>query len=133
MGGESILFIDDEPSLEKMAQRILESLGYRVTTCSNSKQALTQFRKAPHDFDMVITDMTMPRMTGDQLTRELLKIRPNVPVMIYTGFNENISPEKALASGAKALLIKPLQRYELAKIVRQLLDGRASGYPHKSK
>ena len=80
------------------------------------------FRKSPADFDLVLTDMTMPKMTGDKLSLELQQIRPDLPIILCTGYNINISPEKARQLGIKAFIYKPVVEADLARIVRKVLD-----------
>ena len=98
-GNETILFVDDEPAITEMAKQILERLGYTVTARTNSKEALELFQAAPDSFDVVITDMTMPRLTGDTLASELLKIRPDLPIILCTGFSQQIDEEKSAEFG----------------------------------
>jgi len=100
----------------------LEALGYRVHTCIDPRQALEQFEAQPAAFDLVITDMTMPHLTGAELARQLLAVRPGLPVVLCTGFSEIINEEKAVALGIRRLLMKPVLRDELAKVLRQVLD-----------
>ena len=121
-GKEAVLLVDDEESIVKLNAQILERLGYRVTTRTNSIEALELFRSKPEAFDLVITDMTMPGMTGDKLASELLRIKPRIPIILCTGHNKRISYEKAAAIGIKAFCMKPLSRAELATMVRQVLD-----------
>ncbi len=121
-GNERILFVDDEPFLVDMAGSILEKLGYEVSTFLDSQQAWMAFRNSPHDFDLVITDMTMPKMMGDQFASKVLSLRPGLPVIICTGYSEKISPERCHALGVKAVLYKPLTMKVLARKVRRILD-----------
>ena len=121
-GREHILFVDDELPIVKLTKMILQKLGYQVTTSTSSLEALESFRMAPHRFDLVISDMTMTRMTGDNLAVELLKIRPDIPVVICTGYNKEISKELTAEMGIKAFACKPLDKAELAKTVRKVLD-----------
>ena len=121
-GGEHILFIDDELSIVKLHKMLLEKLGYIVTTSSRSLEALETFRVDPGSFDLVITDMTMPNMTGDKLAAELIKIRADIPIIICTGYSKNMSDEFAAQIGIKAFNHKPLDKTELAKTVRKVLD-----------
>ena len=121
-GNERILFIDDEQVLADMGKQMLERLGYEVTIRTSSIEALELFHKKSDQFDLVITDMTMPKMTGDKLAKELMKIRPDIPVMICTGFSERISEEKAKEMGIKAFAMKPLIMRDMAKTVRRVLD-----------
>ena len=122
-GSERILFVDDEPSIADVGKQMLERLGYRVTALTSSPAALERFRAAPEAFDLVITDQTLPEMTGDELTRELLAIRSDLPVIICTGYSEVIDDKKARALGARRLLMKPLALRPLAAAVREVLDG----------
>ena len=101
---------------------MLEAFGYRVTTSRDPADALERFRAAPRDFDLVITDMTMPGMTGDRLAQELMRIRPALPVVVCTGYNEHIDSERARALGIGALVMKPFLKDDLADLVRALLD-----------
>ena len=99
-GNERILFIDDEPSIVNMARQMLERLGYEVVTQMSSIEALELFRSKPDQFDLIITDMTMPSMTGDKLVKEILNIRPNMPTIISTGFSDKIDAKKVKEIGA---------------------------------
>ena len=119
---EHILLVDDEVALVQLNKQILEHLNYTVTARTSSIEALEAFQANPARFDLVITDMTMPNMTGDILTRELLKIRPDVSVILCTGFSEKISPTKSDQIGARKLLMKPVITSELAEAIRQVLD-----------
>jgi nitrogen-specific signal transduction histidine kinase/CheY-like chemotaxis protein len=121
-GTEQILFIDDELPLTILGQRILESLGYTVSASGNSLEALEMFRQDPHRYDLIITDMTMPGMTGDRLAREILNIRPDIPVVLCTGYSESITSEGVREIGIKELVMKPLVMSQLAEIVRRVLD-----------
>ncbi len=123
-GGERILFIDDEEVLAETAKEILELLGYKVTIKTSSVEALELFKAKPGYFDLVITDMSMPNMTGEQLSREVMKIRPELPIILCTGFSHIISKEKAHAIGIKAFVMKPLVRKDLAEMVRRVLDQK---------
>jgi len=122
-GRERILFVDDEPALVDMDRRMLERLGYDVVTSTSGTEALEVFRKQPENFDLVITDMTMPKMTGDKLATELLSIRPGIPIILCTGFSERITGEKAKEMGIRKFVMKPLVKSELAKAVREVLDA----------
>lgn len=121
-GNERILFIDDEKSIVNMAQQILERLGYQVETKQNPVDALELFHSKPKRFDLVITDMTMPHMTGDKLIEQILNISPDMPTILCTGFSEKISEEKAQEFGVKAFLLKPLVKRDFAVTVRKVLD-----------
>ena len=121
-GTEHILFVDDELPIVKLNRMILEKLGYQVTTSNSSVEALKSFRIAPERFDLVVTDMAMPNMTGDKLAAELLKIKPDIPVIICTGYSQKMTKELAVEMGIKAFAYKPLDKAELAKTVRKVLD-----------
>jgi len=121
-GNERILLVDDEESIVRLERMMLERLGYLVTSRLSSIEALEAFRAHPDGFDLVVTDMTMPNMTGDQLAGELVSIRPGIPIIICTGYSERINPEKAAAIGMKGFLMKPIVRSEMAGMVRKVLD-----------
>ena len=121
-GTEQILFVDDELSIENMARQMLERLGYTVTIRTSSIEALALFRNKPDRFDLVITDMAMPLMTGDKFTVELMKIRSDIPVILCTGYSKKISEEQAFEIGIKAYSMKPLGMRDLANTVRKVLD-----------
>ena len=123
-GHERILVIDDEKVIAKLTQISLELLGYQVTTCLDSLLALEQFEAHPADVDLVISDMTMPHLTGAELAQRMLAIRPELPIIVCTGFSEIINEEKALALGIRRLLMKPVLRDELAQTVRKALDKK---------
>ena len=116
------MFVDDEAPIAKMGSQILERLGYSVTTRTSSIEALELFQAKPNDFDLVVTDMTMPNMTGDKLAVELMKIRPDIPVILCTGYSKKISDETASEIGIKAFAYKPVVKADLAKTVRKVLD-----------
>jgi PAS domain S-box-containing protein len=124
IGTEHILFVDDEPSLVDIGRQMLEHLGYDVTTRTSGIEALELFKAEADRFDLVITDMTMPHMTGDKLAGELMQIRPDIPVIICTGFSEVTSEEKAKRMGIKAFAMKPLVMKDLANIVREALGNK---------
>jgi CheY-like chemotaxis protein/anti-sigma regulatory factor (Ser/Thr protein kinase) len=121
-GEERILLVDDEEQIVTMERQMLETLGYRVTTRTDSQEALKVFAEQPHNFDLVITDMTMPHMTGDQLAQKMLDIEPQIPVILCTGFNEVITEEKALAMGIQKFVMKPIVKNDLATTIRTVLD-----------
>ena len=125
-GTERILFVDDEAPIAKMGSQILERLGYSVTTRTSGIEALELFRTKPNDFDLVVTDMTMPNLTGDKLAVELMKIRPEIPVILCTGYSKKISDETASEIGIKAFAYKPVVKADLAKSVRKVLDEAKS-------
>jgi signal transduction histidine kinase/ActR/RegA family two-component response regulator len=121
-GSERILLVDDEPQIIDMEKQILERLGYRVTAHSSSLEALDTFTRQPDQFDLVITDMTMPQMPGDRLARRLWDIRPDLPVILCTGYNEMITEEQAAAMGIRKFLLKPVDKDELAVAIRTALN-----------
>ncbi len=128
-GTERILFVDDEAPIAKMGSWNLEGLGYSVTTRTSSIEALELFRIRPNDFDLIITDMTMPNMTGDVLAAEAMIIRPDIPVILCTGYSKRISDESASEIGIKEFAYKPIVKADLAKTVRKVLDeAKATTY-----
>jgi PAS domain S-box-containing protein len=124
-GREHILFVDDEEPLVHMSRETLEKLGYRVTARTSSREALQAFQKQPGIFDLVITDMTMPQMTGVQLARKLVEIKPGIPIILITGFSEAIDENKARKLGFREYVMKPILTRELAKTIRKVLDPKA--------
>jgi len=122
-GHERILLVDDEESLVRLGQQMLKRLGYEVVTKTSSLEALETFQAQPDRFDLVITDQTMPNMPGTKLAEELLRIRPDLPIILCTGFTETIKPEEAQTLGLRELVTKPLKKAELARIIRQVLEG----------
>ena len=122
-GNERILLIDDEEQIIDLERRILERLGYKVTSKTDSEEALQEFSARPDGFDLVITDMTMPKINGDRLARKLMDINPQIPVILCTGFNEAITEEKALSMGIGKFVMKPIVKDELAYTVRTVLDN----------
>ena len=121
-GSERILVVDDELPLTEVTQGLLESLGYQVTSHTSSPEALERLRADPRAFDLVITDLNMPHMDGQELSREMLRLRPDLPVIIYTGFSRQVSEQTLAELGVRKLLIKPLVKSELARAVREALD-----------
>ena len=102
--------------------RVLESLGYKITTSTSSIEALELFKVKVDSFDLVITDMTMPNMTGDELARELIGIRPEIPVIFCTGYSAGINQRQAAAKGIRAFVSKPMLRRDIAETIRNVLD-----------
>jgi PAS domain S-box-containing protein len=121
-GKERVLFIDDEEFLVEWGQALLERMGYEVTAMNDSAEALETFSSDPSRFDLVITDQTMPRITGLNLARELLKIRPDIPVILCTGHSESITLEKLKEAGVREFLMKPLAKKDLTEVIRRVLD-----------
>ncbi|WDP92164.1 MAG: PAS domain S-box protein [Desulfobacter sp.] len=122
-GMERILLVDDEPSIAALEAQVLERLGYRVAAETDSRAALAAFEKDPQGYDLLITDMTMPGLTGGRLARSVMEIRTGMPVIICTGFSEKLSRDAAEKMGVKAYLMKPVIGSELAQAVRRVLDG----------
>lgn len=122
-GNERVLFVDDETMLVDMSRQILQRLGYQVTACTTSVEALQRFQNDPSAFDLIITDMTMPHMTGKELAAEILKINPALPIILCTGFSETISEEIAKSIGIRAFILKPIVMSDLAETMRKVLDG----------
>jgi CheY-like chemotaxis protein len=123
-GHECILLVDDEEDLVEIGAQMLSHLGYEVATRSDGAEALKVFRAQPERFDLVITDMTMPNLTGDRLAKELMKIRPDIPIILCTGFSENISEQKAKEIGIRELSMKPLVMRDLAMTTRRVLGSK---------
>jgi CheY-like chemotaxis protein len=123
-GDECILFIDDEQKLVNLGKQILGRLGYSVITRTSSLEALELFRKNPAQFDLVITDLTMPAMTGDRLGMELIKLRPDIPIILCSGSIEHTLKGKTKDLGVKAILMKPVEMKNLANTVRKVLDEK---------
>ena len=121
-GTEHILFVDDEEILAEMGKHLLERLGYRVTVKNSSVEALSIFQSAPNHFDLVITDQTMPNMTGFDIARRMLQIRPGMPIILCTGYSSQISEDKVRSYGIKGFALKPLAKKDIAVLIRKLLD-----------
>lgn len=121
-GTARVLLVDDEAAIVEMEKEMLQYLGYQVTERTSSIEALKVFETDPAAFDIVITDMTMPNMTGSELTRRLLAIRPDLPVIICTGFSELINDEKAQALGIRKLLMKPITSHQFAEAIEEALN-----------
>lgn len=122
MGTERILFVDDELSITRLQKQILERLGYSVTAQTSSEKALEIFRSEPDSFDLLITDMTMPGMTGDKLVLEIKATRPDLPVIICTGFSEKVNEKSAMDLAIDGFLMKPVDMKKMAETVRKVLD-----------
>jgi CheY-like chemotaxis protein len=122
-GVENILFIDDEPSLAMVGKELLEKFGYRVDIETSSIKALEKFRQNSAKFDMVITDQTMPDMTGDELSASILSINPDIPIILCSGYSTRINKEKSRQIGIMAFVSKPVKKEELLPLIRKLLDA----------
>jgi len=125
-GNETILFVDDEESITIMIRQMLERLGYQVETQLNPEEALELFKSKPQDIDLVITDMTMPQMTGVSLSKKLKTVRSDIPVIICTGHSSLIDEDKAKELGIDAFAIKPIVKKDIAKAIRKVLDNKES-------
>nr|QIV52836.1 hypothetical protein [uncultured bacterium] len=121
-GRERILFVDDEESIVRTTRQMLTRLGYHVETALTPQEAMDRFAAAPSDFDMVITDMTMPNMTGGTLAGKILEIRKDIPIIICTGYSTLIDKEKAREMGIGAFLMKPIDIREISQIIRKVID-----------
>jgi signal transduction histidine kinase/CheY-like chemotaxis protein len=122
--GERILLVDDEKDVALVMQRQLQHLGYSVTTRSEGQEALTDFSCTPQSFDLVISDMTMPNLTGDLLAQAILRLRPDIPIILCTGYSDLIDHERARALGISRLLLKPVIFDKLAATVREVLSSQ---------
>jgi CheY-like chemotaxis protein len=122
-GSETILLVDDEKALADMAQQMLERLGYRVETRTSPLEAIEAFRANPDKYHAVITDMTMPQMNGINLSKQLLEIRPDLPILLCTGFSDAANEEKARAAGIREFAFKPLALSDFAKTLRKMMDN----------
>jgi PAS domain S-box-containing protein len=126
-GTEQILLVDDENAILTMEKQMLERLGYHVTTRVNSIEALECFRASSDKFDLVITDMAMPGMSGDKLSAELIKIRPDIPILLCTGFSETLSEEDAAYIGIKGFLMKPILMKDLSQKIYEMINKKDIG------
>ena len=123
-GNERILLVDDEESIAQMVEQILVRKGYQVAACTESMAAVELFSENPYTFDLVITDMTMPGMSGDMLAKAMMSIRPEIPIIMCTGFSERMNKDRAFEMGIKGYLMKPIVRSELLQMIRNTLDGQ---------
>ena len=128
-GKEHILLVEDEEQIIRMVRKMLESLGYQITARTSSVEALEAFRTQPEKFDLVFTDLTMPNMTGTELARKLMIIRPDIPIILCTGFGELLTEKKIKAIGIREYVMKPVNIGEMAHTIRRVLDesGDLSG------
>ncbi len=124
--GEKVLLVDDEEMIVDMTSEILTSLNYSVETSTSSEKALRQFSQSPNNYDIVITDHTMPGLTGAELSTKMLDIRPDLPIIICTGFSENLSAQRAKALGIREYLMKPVDPEQMASTVRNVLNSRSA-------
>lgn len=123
-GSENILLVDDEDFMVLPTKKNLERLGYTVTAMTSSLETLKLLKKDPQRYDLIITDLTMPHMTGDRLASEVTAIRPDMPVILATGYSDAVNSEKVKQSGIKAFIPKPCKKQDLAKTIRLILDGK---------
>ncbi len=119
-----ILVIDDDPVLVKLVSEMLEILGYESVSCTSSADGFSTFRNAPADFGLIITDMSMPGMTGDILAQNITSIRKNIPIILCTGFNENISEEEAKEKGITEIILKPVNMKTLSDVILKTTINR---------
>lgn len=128
-GTGRILYVDDEEMLAKWGEQLLTHVGYAVVATTNPHEAMDLFRKEPDQFDLIVTDQTMPAMSGEAFAKELLKIRQDIPIILCSGFSHNMTAEKAAQLGLSAFLMKPVNAADLAHIVKKVIDE----HPHSSK
>ncbi|MDG4475484.1 ATP-binding protein [Thiovibrio frasassiensis] len=122
-GTERILVVDDEREIGHLLELFLSDYGYRITSLSDSLAALAWFQANPQEVDLIITDMSMPHLTGKELAKKILAVQPEIPIILCTGFSEQINAESAKQLGIRAFLLKPFQAQEVAGLVRKVLDG----------
>ncbi|MCF6246828.1 MAG: response regulator [Desulfobacula sp.] len=120
-GTGQIMVVDDETGILFSTRELLEYCGYKVSAFMNGQQAFDEFKKNPNALDLVITDMTMPKMTGDILAEEILKIRPDLPIILCTGYSDRISEERAREMGIRKFVQKPLDSSDLTVLIRDIL------------
>ncbi len=122
MGNENILFVDDEAAITDISKSVLSSLGYHITAETKSLEALQKFKANPKAFDLVITDQTMPDLTGTELAKAILTLNPDMPIILCTGYTASLAEDAVLSIGIKSFVTKPLGKRKLAEIVRRILD-----------
>lgn len=125
-GNERVLLVDDDEVLANLGQQMLETLGYRVMAHTSSSDALTVFQDAPDAFDVVVTDQTMPKLTGTELAVQMMQIRPDIPIILCSGYSSLINEKSTLAAGIKVLASKPLTYEKLAQLIRKVLDASSN-------
>ena len=123
-GNEHILLVDDEVMLAELGKTMLENLGYKVTMCTNSLEALAIFRNQPNRFDAVVTDQTMPGITGMELAGRMLQLRPHLPIILCTGYSNLVNEEQSRNLGIKGFAMKPVTIQNIAMLLRKVLDNR---------
>lgn len=119
---EFILFVDDEDLIVEIGKATLEQLGYQVFATTFPQDALDEFKAHPDDFKLVITDMTMPQITGEELAKEINRIRPDIPIIMCTGYNDNIDEDKAMEHGILKYIMKPFTITKITDAIREILD-----------
>ncbi len=124
-GNERVMVVDDEPALAALAQRRLETLGYKVVAFTDAEEALAKFSEQPENVDLVLTDQTMPRLTGERLAAEIFRIRANLPILLFTGNRDRVDEGRLRDKGIRAVLSKPVDKTTLAQAVREALNGKA--------
>jgi CheY-like chemotaxis protein len=121
-GTERILLVDDDEDLTRMTKTILEQLGYKVTALTSSVETLEMFRQEPDYFDLLISDLTMPNLTGTELAEQILAIRPEMPIILCSGYSQLINAEQAKNLGIRDYIVKPVIKRDFARIIRKVLD-----------
>lgn len=122
-GTENILLVDDEQMLLDIGRQLLSMLGYQVTATVNSSEALEMVKTEPNRFDLVITDQTMPELSGKELSQEIYKVNPGLPIILCTGFSNQVSESDAGQYGISAFCTKPLRIHEISEVIRTVLDS----------
>jgi CheY-like chemotaxis protein len=120
--GKTIMLVDDEKAIRQIYEEFLKGHGYDMRLFENGAEALNAFEADPEGVDLVVTDMTMPELTGDRLAAKMLKIRPDIPIVMWCGFSEDISEDTAIQMGIKKYIQKPVSPRELLQEIRQILD-----------
>jgi CheY-like chemotaxis protein len=128
-GSERVLLVDDDPVQLKSLARMLERLGYKITARSSGRTAVTAFKKDPDAFDLVVTDQTMPRMSGIDLAKSLVQVRPDIPIILNTGFSEKVNGETVGHDGIRAFIMKPFTARELSGLIRRVLKDKKGEDP----
>ena len=121
-GSESILVVDDEQMVADYLKGFLEQLGYKITVCNDGNTALMTFEKNPQGFDVVITDQTMPGKTGFEIARSMLTLRPELPIILCSGYSSALSPERVSKAGIREFMMKPVSLHDLAPVIRSVLN-----------